>query len=290
MSTYGILKNFFADHPPQATSLTALVMQIILEEPDKEEREKCLKFLRRDRSASVNHRLLNNVTKQHVIDFEFLGAASGTRTKSQTEKAVSFQNFQNSDSEKAFLEKFYQENGVIIATGGYAGGDCYLIDEDKEVIGGRFIENGRAYEATIRHTWTEDCDEVDEFGRPNGDRIEHTTTTETTEITWRDGNTQERPPKVPDDFKPVPWNNKCPFFDGVPNLQITSDWGWRNLEGASNFHGGMDIDATAGTEVRAIETGEIVNIASGNSGGANGVKIRVGNQIHNYCTSIQVRA
>ena len=53
----------------------------------------------------------------------------------------------------------------------------------------------------------------------------------------------------------------------VPSRHITDDYGPRNLEGDYDWHGGIDYRASAGTEIRAVEGGNIVFIRSGGRGG-----------------------
>jgi len=66
----------------------------------------------------------------------------------------------------------------------------------------------------------------------------------------------------------------------VPSRYITDDYGPRNLEGAYDWHGGIDYRARPGTEIRAVEGG---NIAFIRSGGRGGWRIRV-HGAHAYWT------
>lgn len=59
-----------------------------------------------------------------------------------------------------------------------------------------------------------------------------------------------------------PWNNRLPFFDDPGMGVVTSDFGWRNLNGL-DFHGGLDVKAPVRTPVYSHVSGEIVKIFHG---------------------------
>jgi murein DD-endopeptidase MepM/ murein hydrolase activator NlpD len=59
-----------------------------------------------------------------------------------------------------------------------------------------------------------------------------------------------------------PWNNRLPFFKDPSMGVMTSDFGWRNLNGL-DFHGGMDVKAPVRTPVYSHVSGEIIKIFHG---------------------------
>lgn len=100
------------------------------------------------------------------------------------------------------------------------------------------------------------------------------------DVIWTDGDTSTPPPVIPDDFTPEPWSNRQPFFDDQNAGTLVSDWGWRNLSGGTDFHGGIDIAVPAGTFVNSINSGEVVAIR--NTGHNAGIVIRSGNTTYTY--------
>lgn len=99
---------------------------------------------------------------------------------------------------------------------------------------------------------------------------------------WSDGNLGSPPPALPPDYVRQPWDNRCPVFGRSGIGEVTSDWGWRSLNGQPNFHGGMDIAAPAGTEVLAAVAGDVVWINDTGAGGETGVVVRTGAETRTY--------
>jgi hypothetical protein len=87
-----------------------------------------------------------------------------------------------------------------------------------------------------------------------------TTRNQRWEVVWSDGNVALPPPNPPPDFIRRPWDNELPFFADGTNATLTSDWGWRNLSGAADFHGGIDIGVAPGTAVHAVTEGVVVRV------------------------------
>ena len=100
------------------------------------------------------------------------------------------------------------------------------------------------------------------------------------EVVWEDGNSSTPPPTTPGNYTPEDWDNRLPFFDSDSNAQLVSDWGWRNLNGKNDFHGGIDLALPAGSIVNSVNSGEIVHI--GTNGHKSGVVIRNGNHLYGY--------
>ena len=100
------------------------------------------------------------------------------------------------------------------------------------------------------------------------------------DVIWNDGNSTNPPPLNPDPYQPSPWNNRLPFFDDANIGRFESDWGWRTLNGITDFHGGIDVSAPVGTPVRSVDTGVVVALP--NSGHNSGVVIRSGQTTYTY--------
>lgn len=100
---------------------------------------------------------------------------------------------------------------------------------------------------------------------------------------WRDtGDTSNPPPITPPDFERYPWGNRCPVFSPGIGGTVSSDWGWRNINGNLQFHQGMDILAPIGTAIHSVGTGYIVHINRNGAAGETGVIIRSGDQVIQY--------
>lgn len=81
---------------------------------------------------------------------------------------------------------------------------------------------------------------------------------------WEDGDPNNPPPEVPDDFENIPFEDAQGLFDDGEEHTLTSDWGWRGLEdenGArdSDFHGGIDIDTSGGEDIHTTGGGTVVH-------------------------------
>ncbi|MBM2711053.1 M23 family metallopeptidase [Mesorhizobium caraganae] len=104
----------------------------------------------------------------------------------------------------------------------------------------------------------------------------------TTRTVWQDdGNVANPPPVVPPPFTPHNWDNHCAVLSTATGT-VSSDWGWRGLNGQSDFHGGMDIAVPVGTQVFAAVAGEVVYIRRNGANGETGVVIRTGNDTRTY--------
>jgi murein DD-endopeptidase MepM/ murein hydrolase activator NlpD len=99
---------------------------------------------------------------------------------------------------------------------------------------------------------------------------------------WDDGNSSNPPPSNPPPYQQRPWDNRCRVFPAGTGGTVTSDWGWRTIDGNTDFHPGMDIGVPPGTIVIAAVAGQIVHINRTSPGGATGVIIRTGNEIRQY--------
>jgi hypothetical protein len=93
---------------------------------------------------------------------------------------------------------------------------------------------------------------------------------------WEDTGPNNPPPILPPAFIPVPWNNRLPLVRAPNSFLITSHYGWRTLNGALDFHPGVDVGAPAGTEVYSIDTGEVVWVHPDDPTGETGVIVRIG--------------
>jgi murein DD-endopeptidase MepM/ murein hydrolase activator NlpD len=72
------------------------------------------------------------------------------------------------------------------------------------------------------------------------------------EVTWSDGDPKFPPPQLPPPFEQRPWNHELDLFDSPVVGTVTSDWGWRQVNGAADFHPGIDIATAAGTTVYSL--------------------------------------
>ena len=104
-----------------------------------------------------------------------------------------------------------------------------------------------------------------------------------TEEVWvDDGNPMHPPPTNPPPFQDRPWDNRCPVFPSPVQSTVTSDWGWRTINGATDFHAGMDLAVPVGTQVRNVAEGTVVWINRTSTGGETGVIVRTGQEIRQY--------
>lgn len=98
--------------------------------------------------------------------------------------------------------------------------------------------------------------------------------------TWDSATNPNTPPPItPPKYTPRPWHND-PWQVLDTDGTLTSVYGWRNLEGQSNFHQGIDIAAPVGTGVKSATQGIIVHINS--AGYEGGVIVQNGNRTYSY--------
>ncbi len=98
---------------------------------------------------------------------------------------------------------------------------------------------------------------------------------------WRDtGKPNQPPPTPPPDFVPYPWDNHCKVFPSPVDGRVTSDYGWRNINGETKFHQGIDVAVGVGTTVVAYAAGTVVHLNF--SGAEGGVILRDGDRISQY--------
>jgi Peptidase family M23 len=173
----------------------------------------------------------------------------------------------------AFYEQDEKKNLDLFNT--TARGRC---SRSITTTGGGYVDNGRSYMSNLVEIET--CENRDRCcGNVTYTKRE---TRRWSEITWRDGSTSTPPPAPPPDYVRRPWENRLPLFDNPSIGTQTSDWGWRNLDGESKFHSGIDIAAAVGARVTNAVSGEIVWISRDGNPERAGVIVRVGDQTHTY--------
>lgn len=69
-----------------------------------------------------------------------------------------------------------------------------------------------------------------------------------------------RPARLPFEFSKRPWLNRIPLLDDPRLGVMSSDFGWRNLNGRKDFHGGIDILTSKYTAVKSTIWGRVVHI------------------------------
>lgn len=81
---------------------------------------------------------------------------------------------------------------------------------------------------------------------------------------WQQSDTYSKAPDIlPPEFERQPWNNKCAVLQNYTGgFLMTSDYGWRRLNGKFDFHGGIDIGAPAGYPVISDVYGQVVHVDS----------------------------
>lgn len=108
----------------------------------------------------------------------------------------------------------------------------------------------------------------------------------TPRVIWTDSGKPSDPPPngiVPPIFSPYPYNNACALFKDSSGINVTSDYGWRNINGIAKFHQGMDLAAAAGTTVLSDIEGTIVHVDATSSDGETGVIVKSpGNEINQF--------
>ncbi|MGO8594582.1 M23 family metallopeptidase [Rhizobium ruizarguesonis] len=104
-----------------------------------------------------------------------------------------------------------------------------------------------------------------------------------TEEVWvDDGNPKHPPPTNPPPFQERPWDNRCQVFPSPVSATVSSDWGWRTINGSTDFHAGMDLAVPVGTQVLNVAEGTIVWINRTAPGGETGVIVRTGQEVRQY--------
>lgn len=91
---------------------------------------------------------------------------------------------------------------------------------------------------------------------------------------------RKRPSKLPALNPKVPWSHELRFLPGHVTAHLTSPFGWRQLGGRRDFHGGIDVKAVPGTPVLAVVSGKVAHI--NRSGYRGGVVIEAGNRTYTY--------
>ena len=92
-----------------------------------------------------------------------------------------------------------------------------------------------------------------------------------------------RPRSKPQDFDKLAWDHSLPFLDYSQQAEFSSDFGWRNLWGRRDFHGGVDLMAPVGTPIKAITDGKIAYLEK--SGKNSGIVLQgVGQHSGHYFT------
>lgn len=181
-----------------------------------------------------------------------------------------------------YIEKRNSEDGGVFSRSFDFRSGCELLEQTETLIDSKFIENGKKYVEVYKIVEVLECPDG---SCGNCKTIEEDEYIEEI-VVWTDGTKNDPPPAIPEPFERYKWENKCKILDDSANFDVTSDWGWRRLGPANNpyrdFHGGIDVGATAGTPVYAAHNGEVVSIVTGRPEGQNGVKIKVGNTIYNY--------
>jgi hypothetical protein len=78
--------------------------------------------------------------------------------------------------------------------------------------------------------------------------------------TWNDGDYRNPPPLLQPQFVEQPWTQPFPLVGpGGGGWKVTSDWGWRNLNGIRDFHGGIDVKSfSEGVIVVSPRSGNVV--------------------------------
>jgi hypothetical protein len=102
------------------------------------------------------------------------------------------------------------------------------------------------------------------------------------QVVWEDGGHDDKPPEKPPEYQPEPWDNKCPVLQNPAGVMQSSDYGWRTINGQTDFHGGIDIAVGAGTEILSISTAYIVKIISNGAKGETGVIVRENDRLVTY--------
>lgn len=112
-------------------------------------------------------------------------------------------------------------------------------------------------------------------------------------VVWKDGDSFQKPPRVPPPFSPSKWKNKPALLGKHKGVSyLSSDFGWRRLPirdksgkvtgWKSDFHSGIDIAAPVGTPVLSATAGTVVYALKRKNWHHSVVWVRTGGQIHVY--------
>lgn len=91
---------------------------------------------------------------------------------------------------------------------------------------------------------------------------------------------QRRPRRVPHLFQHVPWTYDIPLISPQIEALLTSDFGWRNLYGRTDYHSGIDIAAGAGTRIYTPVSGEVLYVK--HAGTDSGLVVSDGDRQHTF--------
>lgn len=145
-----------------------------------------------------------------------------------------------------------------------------------EARGGRYTNNGRTHETL--HVEVLECKANDGCC---GNQAYTKDGNSRWVVDWTDGNHSSRPPEPPPGHVNQPWTNQIPILDNATGAQLSSDYGWRTNNGATEFHGGIDVAAPVGTGVNSNVSGRVV-VALNGAWDRSGVVVQVGNRTHTY--------
>src|SRR5207249_1832282 len=96
-----------------------------------------------------------------------------------------------------------------------------------------------------------------------------------------DGNVSNPPPLAPPPFTESAWHDQIPLFEDPQALRLSSDWGWRTLDGTRDFHGGIDIAGPVGRDVISPVSGRVLEVFD-ESWKRTGVYIVSGDKIYQF--------
>ena len=146
-----------------------------------------------------------------------------------------------------------------------------------EVRGSRYIDNGHTHQ--VLYAEILECKANDGCcGNAAYTKVGSTRW----ETDWQDGSSSTPPPELPPPYpEGQAWNNQLPILENTAGATLSSDYGWRQLNGQPNFHGGIDVAAPVGTGVRSNVAGTVV-YAPRTTWDNSGVVIRAGDRTYTY--------
>ena len=103
----------------------------------------------------------------------------------------------------------------------------------------------------------------------------------------QDHDPNRRPRRRPAAFGHQSWDNFIPLLATSDEVKLSSDFGWRNLYGSTDFHGAIDLIAPAHVPVISPVTGRVVRAL--NSGADGGVVILSGERQYSFWHTRPVR-